>query len=215
MMHADPALAEQKRQRASARFVHLCRSEDGINTLIARADQGDLVMVYALVDRLADILALDGSTEAADERRATAFGLLAQPAMILELLLRHAAHDAPPAPEGVTAAESGEPAAPDDGADPLPDLDEPANEADDQAFQADECTVPPAPVWDREPDDLDAHPPDGSGLRLDLPGLADLISTRGLRAARPRVVLNVLATQLREFLITHSCHLTLRPGAGR
>ena len=35
---------------------------------------------------------LEGNTEPADERRATAFGLLAQPAMVLEMLLRHA-HD--------------------------------------------------------------------------------------------------------------------------
>ena len=90
IMQADPVLAEKKRQQAkSARFVQLCRSEDGINTMIVRADQGDLVMVYALVDRLADILALEGNIEPADERRATAFGLLAQPAMILEMLLRH------------------------------------------------------------------------------------------------------------------------------
>ena len=72
--------------------MQLCRSEDGINTMIVRADAGDLVMVYALVDRLADILALEGNTEPADQRRATAFGLLAQPAMILAMLLRHT-HD--------------------------------------------------------------------------------------------------------------------------
>lgn len=81
IMTADPALAEKKRQLAKqARFVQLRRSEGGINTMIIRADAGDLIMVYALVDRLADILALEGSREAADERRATAFGLLAQPA---------------------------------------------------------------------------------------------------------------------------------------
>ena len=63
IMQADPALAEKKRVQAkSARFVQLCRSEDGINTMIVRADAGDLVMVYALVDRLADILALEGNS---------------------------------------------------------------------------------------------------------------------------------------------------------
>ena len=96
-MTADPVLAETKRQQAkSARFVRLCRSEDGINTMIVRADQGDLVMVYALVDRLADILTLEGNTESADQRRATAFGLLAQPAMMLEMLLRHASDGTQP-----------------------------------------------------------------------------------------------------------------------
>jgi hypothetical protein len=52
IMTADPALAETKRQQAKqARFVQLCRSEDGINTMIVRADAGDLIMVYVLVDR--------------------------------------------------------------------------------------------------------------------------------------------------------------------
>ena len=75
--------------------MRLCRSEDGINTMIVRADHGDLVMVYALIDRLADILKVEGNVETADERRATAFGLLAQPAMILEMLLRHRSDGAP------------------------------------------------------------------------------------------------------------------------
>ena len=57
--HAPPTRPWPRRngaQAKSARFVQLCRSEDGINTMIVRADAGDLVMVYALVDRLADIL---------------------------------------------------------------------------------------------------------------------------------------------------------------
>jgi hypothetical protein len=96
ILAADPALAEARRQQAKqARFVQLCRSEDGINTMIARADHGDLIMVYALVDRLADILALEGSAEPADQRRATAFGLLAQPAVIMAMLLRHAGDGEP------------------------------------------------------------------------------------------------------------------------
>ena len=113
IMAADPVLAEKKRQHAkSARFVQLCRSEDGINTMIVRADQGDLVMVYALVDRLGDILMLEGSTEPADQRRATAFGLLAQPAMILEMLLRHKSDGTHPAtPAAAASPEDPRPAA--------------------------------------------------------------------------------------------------------
>ena len=244
IMQADPALAEKKRQHAkSARFVRLCRSEDGINTLIARADQGDLVMVYGLVDRLADILAAEGSLESADERRATAFGLLAQPAMIVEMLLRHV-------DDGTSTA--GEPASaplppPDPHAEPpgwtAEDYDEPDDPAPidhpnvpdywQQRLRPRPALEPPAPGWQHEPDDPD--PPDGSGLSLDLPGLAGRLSAQGLRAARPRVVLNVfltdqtvrtgegvvrtdhadlgpmLAAQLREFLIKHSCQITLRP----
>ncbi|HEY5980091.1 MAG TPA: hypothetical protein VIT41_10695, partial [Microlunatus sp.] len=112
IMTADPALAETRRQQAkSARFVRLCRSEDGINTMIVRADAGDLVMVYALVDRLADILALEGNPESADQRRATAFGLLAQPAMILELLLRHAGDGTRPARTAGSSAPDTTPSA--------------------------------------------------------------------------------------------------------
>jgi hypothetical protein len=272
IMQADPALAEKKRQHAkSARFVRLCRSEDGINTLIARADQGDLVMVYGLVDRLADILAAEGSLESADERRASAFGLLAQPAMIVEMLLRHVDDDTSTAGEkgdqrqcsDEKADESRDSAAdgrlpeprsqpasaplppPDPHAEPPEWTAEDYAEPDDpapidhpnvpdywqQRLRPRPAPEPPAPGW--QPDDPD--PPDGSGLRLDLPGLAGRLSAQGLRAARPRVVLNVfltdqtlrsgegvvrtdhadlgpmLAAQLREFLIKHSCQITLRP----
>jgi hypothetical protein len=91
------------------------------------------------------------------------------------------------------------------------------------------------PGWVIEPDPNSPDPPDRSGLHLDLPGLADLLTPQGLRAARPRVVLNVhltdqtlatgtgvvrtdhpdlgpvLATQLGEFLVSHTCHITVRP----
>lgn len=256
IMQADPALAERKRTQArQARFVQLCRSEDGITTMIVRADHGDLVMVYALVDRLADILKLDGNTEPADERRATAFGLLAQPAMVLEMLLRHAHDGARPASPGQSSAPDATPSATgrdnesasnagtwmpargnpdldpaDDGpvdaatVDEEPDRDEepgswpgrddadtapdsqqlpPDPRAEPPAWTAEDYDEPDdpephAPVWDREPHDPDPpdhhEPPEGSGLRLDLPGLTGLLTQQGLRAARPRVVLNVFLT---------------------
>lgn len=329
---ADPELAERQRLKAKqARYVALCRSEDGINTLIARADQGDLVMVYALVERLAEILVLEGNTELADARRATAFGLLAQPALVLQMLLRHAddrAHgetrNSTPA-DGTHADSTPAESAPADGThadstprdsapaggesqaqaasegrsgpeptaepvqDTLPDEDELLDEeppvwtdegyaeppdSPDSPSDADPGSrwrrrPPPAPEsspfspgwssesgWSSEPggspesessfesdgDGPDKAAPcphcgggDGSGLRLDLPGLTELLTEKGLRAARPRVVLNVsltdqtlatgegvvrvdhpdygpmLASQLREFLVRHSCSISLRP----
>jgi len=230
IMTADPALAEKKRQRAkAARFVQLCRSEDGINTMIVRADQGDLVMVYALVDRLADISMLEGNPELADERRATAFGLLGQPAMVLEMLLRHA-HDgtqptaqpspipdrepddatttapgpADPLPDSgiLDANDQTKPTPPDAHAEPpgwtAEDYDEPDDPAPvdhsnvpdywQQRLRPRPAPEPPAPVWDREPDDPDPpddhNRPDRSGLRLDLPGLTDLLTQQGLGTAR-------------------------------
>ena len=280
---ADPALAERKRQQAKkARYVALCRSEDGINTMIVRADQGDLVMVYALVDRLADILQREGNTEPADERRATAFGLLAQPALVLQLLLRHAKHGTTSTTTttaqdttGKAEHEHHEPTPPD----PPSDLFDDAGETDlpgshqpaePPPWTAEDYAEPPDPApvddptptngWRRgrpgwtgpdpptagQPDDPDPDVPDSdtcrccghtprSGVRLDLPGLAELVHDKGLKAARPRVLFYVhlteetlrtgagvvrvdhpdigpmLATQLREFLVKHSCQITVRP----
>ena len=215
IMTADPALAEARRQQAKqARFVQLCRSEDGINTMIVRADHGDLIMVYALVDRLADILALEGSTEPADERRATAFGLLAQPAVILAMLLRHTGDGGPStdqttetghatamAAEGDLAVlDRSEPPPPDLRAEPpvwtAEDHDEPDDPAPvdhpnvpdhwQQRLRPRPAPEPPAPGWDREPDDPDhLDLPDESGLRMDVPGLASLLTQRGTSGCPP------------------------------
>ena len=66
---------------------------------------------------------------------------------------------------------------------------------------------PPAPGWHHEPDEPDPpddlDPPHRSGLRLDLPGLTDLLTQQGLKAARPRVVLNVYLTD--QTLATGTC----------
>lgn len=289
---ADPALAEANRLKAKqSRYVALCRSEDGINTMIARADHGDLVMVYALVDRLADILALEGSTERVDERRATAFGLLAQPAVVLAMLLRHV-HDGAGTHDTAqnldpTAGAEGEATCPRPGssrvAEPMsedlfedPEAERSAGDwespppdvtAEPPPWTAEDYAEPPDPMppdsgppsrW-RQPD---ARPPGpgpfppgwsadrdpsssrrqcghsgdtGSGIRFDVPGLANLLSEQGLKAARPRVALNVyltdqtlatgsgvvrvdqpgfgpmLASQLREFLNSNACAVSVRP----
>ena len=286
ILRADPALAEAKRQAAKqARYVAMGRSEDGLKTMIVRAEAGDLIMVYALVDRLADILRLEGSTETADQRRATAFGLLAQPAEVLVMLLRHTDDNSTattPAPDNEAAAtenakpDSGEPAAAPHGSDGKsqgsdddelpPDLfheREPHSTADtgplDEVAEpppwtAEDYDEPDPPADERphqrryrppDPDPADPFgsgnpttpgeppgPPDGSGLRLGPPGLAELLTPRNLRAIRPRAVFHVyltdhtlatgngvvrtdwgpiLATQLREFLGKHSCQISLRP----
>ena len=80
--------------------------EDGLKTLVAKAAAGDVVCLLATVNRLADVLAADGDTTSADERRAKALGLLAQPARVLELLIDHQddqdAHGPAPAPAETT-----------------------------------------------------------------------------------------------------------------
>ncbi|MDN5772044.1 MAG: hypothetical protein L0H24_14270, partial [Microlunatus sp.] len=151
IMTADPVLAETKRREAKqARFVQLCRSEGGIRTMIVRAEDGDLIMVYALVDRLADILRLDGSAETADQRRATAFGLLAQPAMVLQMLIRHAADGPAATGPGGTGIGSADPAT---AHRDRPDAEQPARPGDDPDPEAD-----PASADDHEAEAAKPHP---------------------------------------------------------
>ncbi|MEO7625343.1 MAG: hypothetical protein ABIS91_03650 [Nocardioides sp.] len=74
---------------AHRRYVALSRSDDtGYRNVIARVIEGDAVCVDALVDRVADILAKEQDHNR-DELRAMAFGWLARPADLLQLLLEH------------------------------------------------------------------------------------------------------------------------------
>ena len=87
---ADPKahaakLAEEKRRR----YVSLSRTDEfGLRHVIARVRAGDAVWVDAMVDRVADLLAPrfpEGTTK--DVLRSEAFGWLARPAELLQLLL--------------------------------------------------------------------------------------------------------------------------------
>jgi hypothetical protein len=88
IIEADPAAAEARRLAAAMqRFVTTGRSDEhGLQTLIARATAGEVIYLVAMVDRIAHILALQGDTDPADVRRATALGILAHPARALALL---------------------------------------------------------------------------------------------------------------------------------
>ncbi|UUZ59316.1 hypothetical protein LP418_26250 [Nocardioides sp. B-3] len=76
---------------AHRRYVALSRSDDtGYRTVIARVLDGDAIWVDALTDRVADILApTHGHDHNRNELRALAFGWLARPADLLQLLLEH------------------------------------------------------------------------------------------------------------------------------
>jgi hypothetical protein len=76
--------------------VWACDSDDGLKTLIAKANSGDVVWFLATINRIADILTLDGDSDPVGVRRSKAIGILAQPAHALALL---AAHRDDPAPE--------------------------------------------------------------------------------------------------------------------
>ena len=91
IIEADPAEAELRARMWEAdRFVRTGRTgEGGLKLLVARAEAGDVIWFMATVNRIAEILRLEGSAETADVRRAEAIGILAQPARALELLFAH------------------------------------------------------------------------------------------------------------------------------
>jgi hypothetical protein len=65
--------------------------EFGLKTLIVRANAGDVIFFVAMCDRIATCLAAEGDTDPVDVRRSKAVGILAQPALALAMLQRHAA----------------------------------------------------------------------------------------------------------------------------
>jgi hypothetical protein len=91
IVEADPdQAAEQARLWEADRFVRTGRSsQGGLLTLIARANAGDIIWFLAMVNRIADLLLLDGDPDNADVRRSKAIGILAQPALALRLLIAH------------------------------------------------------------------------------------------------------------------------------
>jgi hypothetical protein len=88
IIEADPAAAEARRKaHALHRFVRTGQTtEHGLRTLVARATAGEVIYLVAVVDRIAQILALQGDTDPADVRRSKALGVLATPARALQLL---------------------------------------------------------------------------------------------------------------------------------
>jgi len=90
IIQADPALAAERAEQArQARGVWAHPGEDGLKTLVAKAAAGDVTWLMATVNRLADILPIEGDQDPADHRRAKALGLLAQPTRALQLLIEH------------------------------------------------------------------------------------------------------------------------------
>ena len=93
IIEADPEAAEARRVAESlSRFVSTGQSDEfGLKTLIVRANAGDVIFFVAMCDRIAQCLLADGDTDPVDVRRSKAVGILAQPALALALLERHAA----------------------------------------------------------------------------------------------------------------------------
>jgi hypothetical protein len=108
IIEADPVGAEQQAAAAAQeRFVRLGRnSEHGLKFIIARATAGDAIWFKATIDRIADILARQGDQDPVEVRRSKAIGILAQPALALQLLCQHQ-HDDWDGPAEPTEDEHG------------------------------------------------------------------------------------------------------------
>jgi hypothetical protein len=115
IIEADPKAAEEQAKIWEAeRFVRAGRAgQNGLKLLIAKANAGDITWFMATINRIAEILRLQGDMSDADVRRSKAIGVLAQPALALQLLweFRGEQH---PASQPQQAAESihNEPKAP-------------------------------------------------------------------------------------------------------
>jgi hypothetical protein len=88
IIEADPHAAEQQAKIWEAeRFVRTGRiNQFGLKLLIAKANAGDVILFMATLNRIAEILQLQGDLSTADVRRSKAIGILAQPAVALQLL---------------------------------------------------------------------------------------------------------------------------------
>jgi hypothetical protein len=99
IIEADPRAAEEQAKIWEAeRFVRAGRTnQSGLKLLIAKANGGDVIWFMATVNRIAEILRLQGDMDSAEVRRSKAIGILAQPALALQLLweFRNQHHPAP------------------------------------------------------------------------------------------------------------------------
>lgn len=90
VLEADPDARRAREEAARVeRGVWSYAGEDGLRTIVAKAASGDVRWFMAAVDRIADVLGLEGDLDPVDARRAKAIGILAQPARALELLMKH------------------------------------------------------------------------------------------------------------------------------
>jgi Domain of unknown function (DUF222) len=88
IIEADPKGAEEQAKIWEAeRFVRAGRTnQSGLKLLIAKANAGDVIWFMATVNRIAEILRLRGDMDPAEVRRSKAIGIVAQPALALQLL---------------------------------------------------------------------------------------------------------------------------------
>lgn len=186
IIEADPAAAETRAKIFEAeRFVRAGSQRGGLKLLVARANAGDVIWFMGTVNRIAEILRLQGDLDSADVRRSRSIGILSQPAQAVQLLwdFRDEQHPAAPAPTA----------------------DEPV--ANERYVERDLLTVDDAAADSQQLDgdgfggerDGDRESPAHSALTLTAP-VADPA------ALRPKVTLYVHISQ--EALLGHLCSPT-------
>ncbi|HYI53211.1 MAG TPA: HNH endonuclease signature motif containing protein [Microlunatus sp.] len=89
----EDAYQERDVLAAAQREVKATPSENGLRTLIARGEAGDVAMMLALYGQVAEALADEGDEDSLPVRLSKAIGVIANPARLIDLLARH--HDDP------------------------------------------------------------------------------------------------------------------------
>jgi hypothetical protein len=242
IIEADPAQADRRAEiRDAERFVRTGRdTRDGLKTLVARADAGDVIWFMAMTNRIAEILQIEGDSNTADVRRSKAIGILGQPVKALDLLVRHQ-HD--PDADGQT-----EPDQTQDPDEPESSHSEPESPGRFDKLSEHHSDQPGEHRGDHptspEPDPTFPEPVEGQNEQPSEPGSPGRfdelsehhsggLGERVLRAARPPLTLYlhlsqeavaagtgvarmegvgpVTLSQLRRFLIGTGCQITIRP----
>jgi len=172
LLFVDEATYQARAEDAAARRdARLSRDQHGLTVLVARMEAGDATAFMALVQRVAECLAEDGDEDPVAVRRSKAFGIIAHPARLRDLLLRHANQPDDPhhSDQRVAAHE-------DDPSDPWADDDLP-----DAGWQTSRHGDYHQPGFD-DLEDLDdsrasRHEPDEPGEDQDAPDAAEQVDT--------------------------------------
>ena len=203
IIEADPRGAEEQAKIWEAeRFVRAGRTgQSGLKLLIAKANAGDVIWFMATINRIADILRLQGDRDSADVRRSKAIGILAQPALALQLLWEFRGEQHPGGkPQQASEPIRNEPNAPYDRSSGVPAEDPPESAAEqmarDQPADPTEQTTGPT-----------AEQPNGGGLIIQPSGVE-------ARRLRPQVMLHIHLSQ-EALLGYHDGKPGLLGGAGR
>jgi hypothetical protein len=160
-----------------------------LKLLIGKANAGDVIWFMATLNRIAEILRLQGDLDSAEVRRSKAIGILAQPALALQLLWEFRNQQHPVA----------EPQQPDE-----PINNEPQARFDDSTTPSEE-QPPQTAAHDSTPNE---EPEPGNGEESKPAGCGLIIRPSGLDLGRlrPKVVLHIHLSQEALWAFTDDKH---------